>query len=55
MYRSAGTCMSGFVVLGAIGIPGGVALLVYGRIMRGALVGVMGRATYELNQFGTNR
>lgn len=34
LYRSTGSYMSGFVVLGALVIVGGVALLAYGRIKR---------------------
>jgi sugar phosphate permease len=34
LYRSTGTYMAGFVVLGALVIVGGIALLAYGRLSR---------------------
>lgn len=34
LYKSTGSYMSGFVVLGALVILGGIALLVYGRVRR---------------------
>jgi MFS family permease len=37
LYRSTGSYMSGFVVLGALVIIGGISLLTYGRVQRSRL------------------
>jgi hypothetical protein len=34
LYRSTGSYMSGFVVLGALVILGGISLLFYGRVQK---------------------